>query len=358
MLFDKLALSRLQSVTEKSDEPIIDNTIIEDKEEKIKTDEIIPEETEETTEVSEVETTEEEEQEEEVEVDESEETYFSLEQLAEEEILWLDPEKEYALDGEGIKEAIRDTAKKQFDNFVNELPEDEKMFYDLIKSGASFKTVQEIANETDFKQVDPEVEDNQKLLITDHLTLMGYSKEQIEEKITELEDLGKLDREAKIAHKYLLKEQETSRAARVEADKKAQEQAKLQQETIIENLKTDISKTKEIAGFKVSTKENKDLVEAIFEKSKKGDVKADKVKIAYYELVDRDPELALKVAYMVHKDFKFDEVEKKAVTKATQTIKKVVSNFKDSNAISKSTPTVAPQKETLDLSKTWFGKNR
>lgn len=361
MLFDKLALSRLQAVTEKSeDTPIVDNPIVEDKKEEIKTDEITPEEIQEP-EKEEVENQEEEETKEEVEEEENDDEFSYkpiLDTLAEQEVIWYDPEKEYTDDEEGLKEVFRDTAKKEYENFVSELPEDEKMFYDLIKSGASFRTAQEIANETDFHLVDPEAEDNQKLLITDHLTIMGYSKDQIEEKLTELEDLGKLDREAKIAHKFLLKEQETSRAARIEADKKAQEQAKREQETIIENLKTDISKTKEIAGFKVSAKENKELVEAIFEKSKKGDVKSDKVKVAYYELVDKDPELALKVAYMVHKDFKFEEVEKKAVTKATQTIKKAVSNFKDNNAVSKSTPTAVPQKEVLDLSKTWFGKNR
>jgi hypothetical protein len=361
-MFNQLVLSRLQAATSPATEdPNIVPTVVEEKKEEIKPDEVIPEIVPPTTDTDPKPAEEEEVEEEEEEI-ESEDDEFSfkpiLDTLADQEVIWFDPEKEYTDDEEGLKEVFRDTAKKEYENFVAELPEDEKMFYDLIKSGASFRTAQEVANEVDFKFVDPEVADNQVLLITDHLTQMGYSKEDIEDKITELEDLGKLDREAKVAHKFLLKAQETSIAARVEADKRATAEAKRKEEEAVERLKSDISKTKEIAGFKISAKENKELLEAIFEKSKKGDVRADKVKTAYYNIVDKNPELALQVAYMVSKDFKFDDIERKAVTKVTQTLKKAVSNFKDNNAVSKSTPTVVPQKETLDLSKTFFGKPR
>lgn len=252
-------------------------------------------------------------------------------------ILWYDPNKDYdQYKGEELFEVVLgDTVTKRVEDYKNGLGEKSLKLIEHLESGGGFDSFVEINTQVDYSRVDTEDVNTQKALIEDHLLKIGYDEEEVSERLQELEDLGKLEREAKTAQKFLSKIQKEENDKIVEAER-IQKQATLkEQEDLFNDLRKNVESTKEIADIKLSDKQHKSLVDALFTPTKKGDDKAEKAKQVYYALAKIDKQTALNAAFFIHSDFKFKEIEKKANTQLAKNLKKELNHYQDKNLTSK-----------------------
>lgn len=263
--------------------------------------------------------------------------------LAEEEILVLNPDKTYAKGTDGFVEALEDTIEKRKQEWINEIPEEGRSLIDHLKAGRPLEDWVAIKNPENLADADLDDTGTQKALIHRHLTAQGYDEEDIEAKLTKLEDMDELQAEAKVAQKYLIKKQKQEELAyekQLAADIRAREEA---EEDAKEQLKDSIMKTKEIGGFRLDKKRQEEL----FDHITKPVGKTGKTKL---QLNQSTFEKQLLAAYLDMIDYKFEDLEKKAVTKVSGGLRKALSNVAtDVNAKRSGGKTVSAPKERISI---------
>lgn len=162
----------------------------------------------------------------------------------------------------------------------------------------------------------------QEKLARSYMGKLGWSEEDISDRIEKLKTYDDLEKEAKIAHKHLLKYEKDQLAADALAN-----QQKLQREIQIENMYIggvqqtlqDAIAKKDLGGIPV----NRDNASRIFDimSNKRWELNGRKVTTFEKVLEDlKDPrnvEQALKVALLFDNKFDFTPIEKKAVSKET-----------------------------------------
>ena len=127
--------------------------------------------------------------------------------LAEEGILYYDPEKEYSAGEEGLVEVLEDTINKRLEESI---PEDYRSVLTAIKAGVPVEDWVSAQQTFDYSTIDLEDEDNQINIISEAMELQGIDEEDIKEKIETLQDAGTtaLKKEAQISQKFMIKQSE------------------------------------------------------------------------------------------------------------------------------------------------------
>ena len=257
-----------------------------------------------------------------------------MEKLAEEEVLFIDEEKEYDLSFDGLKDMIEETkaktTTKAIEDYENNFDEEGKKILEILRSGGSIEDYIASKNQVDFSSVplhDSEgnpITQNQIYLLEDLYKMEGYEKDEIAEKIDVLTKAGLLEKEANIARKKLSswqKEQEQvqekqkleENRIRVEAEKKEAEE-----------FKNQVLNLDEVAGFKIDKKQAEKLYDYITKpidkegntQFKKDDTFENRMLYAYFAMIGFDKE----------------QLSKEIRTKQAINFKKKLSNYKDSNA--------------------------
>lgn len=187
--------------------------------------------------------------------------------------------------------------------------------------------------DTFFKQIDysklsvegDENISNQRQVVEDVLRKQGEDEADIKEKLTDYENAGILEKEAKTAIKKLTKYQNQDKVTLIEQQEKARIQAEENRKLYWDNVVNTIKNSEEIGGLPIN-KENKDkLAKHLTERGKDG--------LTNYERnLKTDKDRALKFAYVDMLNFDFSTLETKAKTKATQDIKKAITRFTDTGS--------------------------
>jgi hypothetical protein len=264
--------------------------------------------------------------------DSDEESEFSfsplVNDLRDNEVLLVDDEDLKDFDPksmESFKGLVTKSVDKLLQKKLDSIDPTAKRVLELAEKGADIREAFDVtAGLVDFDALDMEDRDNQVGLITDHLMAQGFDEDYIEERISDLEDLDKLDREAAIAAKFLKKQQDES----LKAYEKSIENDKLNRQKLYEDEVKEVKKTidsfDEIAGFKLTKKDKEAFKDYLFKPvTKDGLTQAD---------IDNSTDNKLKKEFMSFKKFAFDKVEKKASTRISKEIEKNLSRYKDSNA--------------------------
>lgn len=257
-----------------------------------------------------------------------------MEKLTEEDVLYIDEEKEYDLSFDGLKDMIEETkvktAAKTIEEYENSFDSEGKKILEILKNGGSINDYIESQNKVDFASVplhDSEgypITQNQIYLLEDLYKMEGYEKDEIAEKIDVLTKAGLLEKEANIARKKLSswqKEQEQI------IEKQAVEEKKIKEETEkkeAEEFKNQVLNLEEVAGFKLNKKQAEKLYDYITKpidkegntQFKKDDTFENRMLYAYFAMIGFDKE----------------QLSKEIRTKHTINFKKKLSNYKDSNA--------------------------
>jgi hypothetical protein len=212
---------------------------------------------------------------------------------------------------EDYKESLPDAIKALLDDYEEGVP-----------IGALLQGEKEVFDIASISEEKLEENENlQKRMIAELLSLQGESQEDIQDRITDYEDSGLLEKYAKRSHSKLVnykahQKQESIKAA------KAQEVERRENYTAwLTDLKNDIDKREEIIpGITLNDKQKKELYNGITKQDKNG-----KNAVAKYR--EANPDFDLQVAYLatVLKG-DFSALEAAANTRATKKLKNQASS--------------------------------
>ena len=251
-------------------------------------------------------------------------SYSSLvSDLAASGILHIDEDKEYDDTPEGFQEIISDTANQRISEVISALPPTAQRIVQLAMKGGAEEDLQALLtleDGPDWEAVDLEDEDIQLSVVEEAYRLREpeASDEEVKEHLSDLQDLGKLGRQAVKDQKYLIKEQEAQKVA-IEAQITVREQAaqaNYQQE--ITRVKNFIAETTEIAGLKLTKKDREDFLDYLTIKDKAGQTQSDRLN-TYERRIQKE--------FLNFKNFNLGKLKQQAVSEATKEVKKQLGRY-------------------------------
>jgi len=307
-------------------------------------------EEEEQKEVDEEETKEEEEEVKDEEVPNEDEAFIAS--LIDEGLLNYDPNKEYDMSKEGIKELIKDTVEREREliresvtGTLTSNPEAKRLL-DVLATGGSVEDYLALDKPFDFNTVDLYTEDGSAIeanmvnLIEDWLISQGMSKDDIDDEINSYISAGLLEKKAVSAQKSLVKLQEKTNAeSEREIEIRKQEFAR-QKDLEAAEFKNSIHARETIAGFNVTKEETKKLHEFITKADSKGQT----------GFMKKDNEESrLLYAYLTMKGFDKTALEQSVKSEVTRNFKKKITQFSDTNSNNKRSSGATTAKENVSI---------
>lgn len=270
--------------------------------------------------------------------------------------LLLPDDYEYEDSEDAIEKAFADSER-----YRNELAVKEAVNFLLSEKGSELIKIKDSKSEMlKYSEINvDELNDDQAIaLIEKGYAKMGFSEEDIEEKITDLQELDKVGKEASKIVKYLAKDQEKE----FEKSRKQLEQDKLEKEKTLKQSINLIKKTlsqEEINGYRLSKKTKDNAISTIFETIQTEDKR---VSTRFNELLNSaldHPAKLLVLADMLEnmddEGFNFPNLETKINTKNTQQKKKQLRTLRSGNQTkAKITGKKHQTKRDFDLSEASF----
>jgi hypothetical protein len=224
---------------------------------------------------------------------------------------------------EGFAKVINKTVESKVEEWVNEIPEDYRNILDHLRAGGDVNTYVQARQTIDYDNLDFKNEQVQTALVKAELAQQGHTEEEIEEKLTDLRDLDKMEKEASRAARIFSKQQEDRIAAanaEIETKLQKQEDDALKE---VEDVSSAIDKMDEIVGFKLTGKRKDAFKKYLFEVDENGETEASKA--------SKDMENRIKLYFMDFINYDFSDLQKSVTTKKTRDISKILSRYKDTN---------------------------
>lgn len=241
-----------------------------------------------------------------------------------------DEELEYADENDVIQRfnvEKQNAARDIVNNFISQYgPDHAKAFQAIFVNGVSPEVYyQKSAHIENLEKANLEDVSIQEKLVKNLLTRQGYSPEDIEEKLEGVKSYDGLEKEAKIAHKYLLKQEQEDLVKDAQLNQQRVKFETQQAELYTQNVHavlSDAVKKKELGGIPMTQKTAAKLFDMAIKKQWNvgGKAMTTVERIAEDIKDPRNVELALKIAALVDSGFDFSSIEKKAVTKETNTL--------------------------------------
>lgn len=222
----------------------------------------------------------------------------------------------------GIEEGVK--------SFKSELPEEIEKLVELHKAGVPLhKVLESDARISAFEEIKvADIEDDislQKDILTELLTIQGFTKEKINAKLQRFEDLGSMKEEALEGLDVLISLEKAEKQQIIKAEKEKHQQLENKRIEELKKIEDTINTSEEIIpGFKLSPEDKKTLITGIT-KAAGVDKQGRPINALAKARID-DPKMDLKVAYftLVLKG-DISKLEKKAATKVTKSLKEIVS---------------------------------
>jgi hypothetical protein len=259
------------------------------------------------------------------ETEEAEDISFTpfVAKMVEEGVLFFDENKEYEDSEQGLIEIFEDTVNHKVEEWKSSLSDLSLQLIEYIENNGTVEGFVNKFQETKYSEVDLDDEDNQKSLVEEHLLATGLDADEVKETLRDYEDSGILERQAKIAQKYLSKQQELENERFIENQRQQKEREEFERQAQMEEFENDIMNNN-FQTLNIPKAERQKFLEYLT----KPVTKDGKTKY----LLEDSYEDRIRMAYMKFKKFDFGDIEKKATTKATLNLKKELSRFTDKNA--------------------------
>ena len=179
----------------------------------------------------------------------------------------------------------------------------------------------EIEGSTQVKFADMSTEDsgNAELMLTKWYEATGLDEEEIADKLAELNDLGLLSKEAKLAQKFLVRTEKEQEVLLKETKAREVQEAAKENETYVANLKKAIQDTEDVIGIKPTAKQKKEFTDYLFKFDREGKTQAMKD--------SEDESKRLELAWMQYLKFNAKTLETTARTKVVNDIEKKQRRF-------------------------------
>jgi len=268
------------------------------------------------------------------ETEETEEGTFKtiIKYLADEAIVDYSDEDEIDDSEEGLKEVISKTINKGVSSYKERLPEDAQKFLDFVENGGNPADFHKYYyTEASFENFDVAQEEDQKYIIREALRLEGYEESEIDDEITDAEDLGKLEKKAQIYLKKLQKIEKEQKQHLIEAQKQyaTEQEAKKKEEW--DNFKKGLFDSEEIAKFKLNSKIKNDLWDYM---TKPIDKKTGTT--AYYKDSQENEDARYMFAYLLKNKWDIKSLEKQVSSKEVSKLRGKLANYTEKGAKMKS----------------------
>jgi hypothetical protein len=248
-------------------------------------------------------------------------------------IISIDVEEGEEIDEEKLAEIIEEEIQTGLDEtiqeFMDELDEDAKAFLKFKKEGGDTKQFFQIyAQMSEVPEPGNDVKSQKKFLEYYYRVVEDMEDEDIEDKISWMEETGKL---SKYANKYYEEFEQNQESIKEDAVKKQQEMRMRQEENkkqLIKDLKHTIDSVTEIKDWSITQKDKKELhgyMTKTVEKTANGQYltkfQSDLQKVF------ADKEKMILLAKIMHNDFDVKDIKEKAKTEVIkQTKQKLESN--------------------------------
>lgn len=203
-----------------------------------------------------------------------------------------------------------------------------------------------------FADMSVDDEDSAKLMLTKWYEATGLDEEEIDEKITEWQELGLLSKEAKSAQKFLIRLEKEVEAQQEQERVQAEQEEVKQNEQYVANLKKAILDTEDVLGIKPTAKQKKEFTDYLFKFDKDGKTQAIRD--------GEDESKRLKLAWMQFLDYKASDLKIEATTKAANELEKRSKRFTTPESVAKGT-TRREMEETTEFKKgslDWWAPGR
>lgn len=237
--------------------------------------------------------------------------------LEDEELMFLAEDAEYEKTPEGISKMMADNMEA----YKNKLEED------FGKREAAIRQEYENAGKPKFAEMDTENESQATDMLETYYKAMDMEPDEIKEKIQELKDLDTVSKEARIAKRYLAKQE---KAADVKAAKAAEDAEIARQKEVddyISNVKSNIDGMDEFMGFKLNKKTKDGFKDYLFKKDKTGETPAQKA--------SKDMDRRMRIMWLDYMEYNKKDFDIKAKTEISNEMKKKTSRFTDKNSKAK-----------------------
>lgn len=228
----------------------------------------------------------------------------------------------------GWKKSIQ----KEVTNWKQSYPEDVQKLLDFVEQGgrpADFH--KHYYGDASFEDFDISTEENQKYVVEESLRLEGYTDEEIADEVTDLIDLGKLEKKASTHLNKLKKVEKENKQMLLEAQKqyaKEQEAIRVKQ---WDEFKKGLFETESIAGFKFTPKMKQDTWEYMTKVDKKTG------KTRYQLDAEESNNSRYMNAYLQMVKWDVKSLEQQVETKTVSKLKAKLANYTDTRQkISKS----------------------
>lgn len=267
------------------------------------------------------------------------------------EVFDFDDEKEVEPTLEGLKNLITEAkvaAKQQgISEYKESLGERGKVLATILETGGTVEDFLNIDNGINFEEIplttstgEPILK-NQRNLVEDWMKTQDADDEEIQERLSDLESAGLLEKEAKLAQKKLVVWQKRKEETILQTKQQEAEQVKLQKETEAAEFKKKVLSTNEIAGFKLDKGQSEKLYDYI--------TKADKQGKTQFQKEDTE-ENRLLYAYFAMTGFDKEKLSREITTKKTIKLKQALSNYTDGNTSAKGSQSMRrATEETLNI---------
>lgn len=218
---------------------------------------------------------------------------------------------------------------------------------DYIKNGGNFEDFYNGASkDIVYEQMDLENENNQKMVVHDYLSAIGYSEDEIDSKIERYEDAGMLEEEATDAHTRLVNYQQQQLAQQQAQQQAYAEQVRQQQAQFANDLAVGISNLTNVKGINVPASDRRLLLDYITSTDADGRTQYQK------DYESNAVQNLIETAYFMMKgDSLLGEAARNGQTTATNKLRKLMQHQTKNHTHAAATE---KQRSVVDLASRWF----
>lgn len=230
-----------------------------------------------------------------------------------------------------LKEVITKTINKGIEEYKSSHPEEVQKFLDYVEAGGNPRDFHRLYyEEASWKDADLENENHQEQIVRAALNKTGMDKEDIDEQINDLKDLGKLEGLAKKHLSKLIAEEDAEKESLVQAQKEYQKRQAEQAKKAWDDFRDNLYKKEEVNGFKLTPKVKDDL----WNYMTKVDKKSGKTPLQIHNETNENAQILY--AYLAMNNWDLSKLERQVKTKVTAELSKKLKNITDPrNKISK-----------------------
>tara|TARA_R110000868_G_scaffold63178_6_gene190425 strand:- start:5384 stop:6523 length:1140 start_codon:yes stop_codon:yes gene_type:complete len=231
-----------------------------------------------------------------------------------------------------LAKAVERTIKNGIASDRTKLPEDGQKFLEFLDGGGRPSDFHKYYyGDSSFEDFDISSEENQKYVISEALKLEDYTQEEIDAELTDLEDLGKLDKKAETFLRKLQKVEKNQKDLLIQTQKayaKEQEELRVKE---WDDFRKGLFDKDTIGGFKMTPKMKEDTWAYM---TKTVDKKTGETQ--YQKDSKENTEARYLFAYLLKNKWDMKALEKQVETRAVSKLKDKLSNYTDTRSKMKS----------------------